>query len=136
MHVLIVKHVSALLQCLTLLEGLIIKSNATPNFLGKIYVFTIMWSIGALLELQDRDRLAEFLYSNLNEWNLDLPVKSLGSAGTIFDYFVNSEGNGWKSLSKNVFLIFWFMIRITRLPDLCSGIQSKDFFCYHEITAH
>jgi len=37
------------------------KKDALNDHLGKIYVFVLMWSIGALLELEDRRKLQEFL---------------------------------------------------------------------------
>ena len=50
-------------QSLDLLEGLIIKDKSTTAAqLGRLYVFALMWSLGALLELYDRKKLEEFLF--------------------------------------------------------------------------
>ena len=59
--------------------------------LEKLYVFVVMWSIGALLELEDRDKLQEFMTNN-EEFTLNLPALTPGSEETIFDYYVDNEG--------------------------------------------
>ena len=59
--------------------------------LEKLYVFVVMWSIGALLELEDRDKLQEFMTNN-EEFTLNLPALTPGSEERIFDYYVNNEG--------------------------------------------
>ena len=33
----------------------------SPEHLGRLYVFAIMWSLGALLELEDREQMQEFM---------------------------------------------------------------------------
>ena len=49
-------------QAINLLEGLIPggddEKNLTPQFLTRLIVFAIMWSLGALLELDDRKKVA------------------------------------------------------------------------------
>jgi hypothetical protein len=47
-----------------------------------------MWSVGALLELEDRAKMEEFLLSH--ESKLDLPKFKEGE--TIFEYMVNESG--------------------------------------------
>lgn len=51
-----------------------------------------MWSIGALLELDDRARLEKFLRTELLV-KLDLPVVDESKSETIFEYFVDNNGN-------------------------------------------
>ena len=48
------------------MDGLIQKEKreVLADYLNKIFVFTIMWSIGALLELDDRRKLQEFITGN------------------------------------------------------------------------
>lgn len=58
--------------------------------LNRLYVFSIMWSIGAVLELDDREKLEQFIRSELD---LDLPEIDDGSHHTIFEYFVDKKGN-------------------------------------------
>lgn len=45
------------------MDGLIQKDKreASSDFLNKIFVFTLMWSIGALLELDDRKKMQNFI---------------------------------------------------------------------------
>ena len=52
-------------QAIKFLTGLIRKtedgSSLPPKHLERIYIFTIMWSVGAILELDDRNKLQEFM---------------------------------------------------------------------------
>jgi len=79
-------------QSLDLLEGLINKDKTpTPDVLGRLYVFVLMWSVGALLELFDRKKLEDFL---MEKKNLDLPP--IKGEETIFEYVVNPETGQWQ----------------------------------------
>ena len=51
-----------------------------------------MWSIGALLELDERLKLQEYILDNNDHLELDLPALTKGANDTIFDYCVNKEG--------------------------------------------
>ena len=55
-----------------------------------LYIFTILWSIGAFLELDDRAKLEEFLRNN-TEFSLDLP-RAEDADSVVFDYFVDKNG--------------------------------------------
>lgn len=61
-----------------------------PEHLGKLYVFSLMWSIGALLELEGRRRLEHWLHSQ-EALTLDLPPVAETEA-TMFDYYVTTDG--------------------------------------------
>lgn len=50
-----------------------------------------MWSIGALLELDDRARLEKFMRTELDE-KLDLPIVDESKSETMFEYFVDNNG--------------------------------------------
>ena len=50
-----------------------------------------MWSIGAFLELDDRQKLEQYIRTN-GEFVLDLPRIEDQSEDTMFDYFVNDNG--------------------------------------------
>lgn len=50
-------------------------------------MFSIMWSIGALLELEDRAKLELFMRE---QFELDLPQTE--TSQTMFEFFVNDEG--------------------------------------------
>ncbi|XP_023932850.1 dynein heavy chain 8, axonemal [Lingula anatina] len=81
-------------QTCDLLEGLIIhaidhdKAHYSANHLERIFIFALMWSIGALLELEDRAKMEEFLKSH--ESHLDLPP--VKGEETIFEYVVSASG--------------------------------------------
>lgn len=49
-----------------------------------------MWSLGALLELDDRAKMEEFARGN---FELDLPPIAEESADTIFEFLVNETGS-------------------------------------------
>ena len=48
-----------------------------------------MWSIGALLELDNRVKLEAFIR---DQFDLDLPIIEEGSNHTMFEFFVDKEG--------------------------------------------
>ncbi len=66
-----------------------------------MYVFSIMWSVGAFLELDDRQKLQEML-SNSSEFKLDLPDIDFQMEETIFDYYVNTQTGEWKHWNTKV----------------------------------
>lgn len=51
-----------------------------------------MWSVGALLELDDRAKMEEFTRA---KFVLDLPPIAEGSQDTIFEFLVNEAGSLW-----------------------------------------
>jgi dynein heavy chain, axonemal len=84
-------------QSLDLLEGLISKEKPPGAAqLARLYVFALMWSLGALLELYDRKKLEEFL---VEKATLDLP--KLKSDETIFEYVVGESGE-WEHWNNRV----------------------------------
>jgi dynein heavy chain, axonemal len=84
-------------QSLDLLEGLISKEKAPgTSHLARLYVFALMWSLGALLELYDRKKLEEFL---IEKATLDMP--KLKGDETIFEYVVDEKGE-WEHWNNRV----------------------------------
>lgn len=75
-----------------LLEGLIPKRDDKGTLqsahLEKLFIFTVMWSLGALLELEDRAKLEEFMVKH--ECGLNFPPTKEDE--TIFEYLVNENG--------------------------------------------
>lgn len=65
--------------------------SALPaSHLEKLFIFAVMWSIGALLELDDRVRMEEFMLKHESKLNYpDLPE---GSGYTIFEFVVSKDG--------------------------------------------
>jgi dynein heavy chain, axonemal len=76
------------------------RESLNKQHLEKLYVFAIMWSFGAFLELDDRKKLEEFLRNSV-EFKLNLPPNDQSSEDTIFDYFVDEKGE-WKHWSSKV----------------------------------
>eukprot|EP01135_Chromosphaera_perkinsii_P008183 Nk52_evm5s1178 gene=Nk52_evmTU5s1178 len=82
-------------QAMTLLAGLLPEGgNAEKSVYEKIYAFTIMWSVGALLELSDRALLQEHLLKATQ-----LPWPKLEEEEDIYDFMVSPEGEWthWKN---------------------------------------
>ncbi|XP_030831333.1 dynein heavy chain 5, axonemal isoform X2 [Strongylocentrotus purpuratus] len=92
-------------QAINLLKGLIPTKEdkdqgLSPDHLEKIYIFCVMWSVGALMELDDRSKMEQFIRGN-EDIKLNLPAIPPGSDHTMFDYFVDNEGN-WAHWDKRV----------------------------------
>ncbi|XP_067125373.1 dynein axonemal heavy chain 8-like isoform X2 [Centruroides vittatus] len=89
-------------QALDILEGLLPMEHrvtVSQEQIEKIFVFAIMWSLGALLEQNERAMLEELLFKNKKILNLP-PVKK-DEKETIFEYMVNKEGK-WEHWSSYV----------------------------------
>lgn len=74
----------------------------TSEHLERLYVFALVWSMGAMLETEDRLKFDEFLKTNLPD--LSLPVNGTKSKeSTVFDYMVNQEGQWvlWSTMVTN-----------------------------------
>ncbi|THD25575.1 Dynein heavy chain 5 axonemal [Fasciola hepatica] len=77
-------------QALSLLTGLLPSDmQGNEKVLSRCYVFALMWSFGALLELDDRSKMEEFWRRELH---LDLPTEYERKTDTIFEYRVDNEG--------------------------------------------
>uniref|UniRef100_A0A8D1M5E9 AAA+ ATPase domain-containing protein n=1 Tax=Sus scrofa TaxID=9823 RepID=A0A8D1M5E9_PIG len=92
------------MQSINMLQGLIPPKehggDVTPEHLGKLYVFSLMWSVGAVLELDGRRRLEHWLRSQ-EMLALDLPPLA-GPDDTMFDYYVTPDGKWmhWNSCTE------------------------------------
>ena len=90
-------------QACNLLEGLIPekeeKTSLPSRHLEHLYIFSLMWSIGALLELEDRAKMQQWLKENKDQ--LDYPPLRPDSDDTIFEFLVNREGE-WEHWSSHV----------------------------------
>lgn len=89
--------ISIYLQATNLLQGLIPVederqgSTISREHFAKLFVFTMMWSVGAFLEISDRIKLEEYMRNN-DEFTVDMPVIPEGSDDTMFDFFVDAAG--------------------------------------------
>nr|XP_013808177.1 PREDICTED: dynein heavy chain 5, axonemal isoform X2 [Apteryx mantelli mantelli] len=84
-----------IMQSINMLQGLIPPKEQggelTPNYLERLYIFSLMWSVGALLELEDKCKMEHWLRNHATR-KLDLPCIPEGSEDTMFDYYVASDG--------------------------------------------
>ncbi|XP_065523675.1 dynein axonemal heavy chain 5 [Lathamus discolor] len=84
-----------IMQSINMLQGLIPPKEQggelTPKYLERLYIFSLMWSVGALLELEDRCKMEHWLRKHATI-KLDLPYIPEGSEDTMFDYYVASDG--------------------------------------------
>uniref|UniRef100_A0A3Q2ECE7 Dynein, axonemal, heavy chain 5 n=1 Tax=Cyprinodon variegatus TaxID=28743 RepID=A0A3Q2ECE7_CYPVA len=78
-------------QCINMLQGLI-PPKLSKEHLERLYVFALMWSSGALLELEDRRKMETWLRAN-DRISLSLPDIPPDSDNTMFDYYVTEEGH-------------------------------------------
>ncbi|OAD58895.1 Dynein heavy chain 8, axonemal [Eufriesea mexicana] len=88
-------------QCIDLLEGLLTTnkdSKVLPDYhIEKIFLFSLMWSLGAVLELEERNALQEFLLHHESKCNWPKCMED----ETIFEYLVSDDGH-WMHWSEKV----------------------------------
>ncbi|XP_044063805.1 dynein axonemal heavy chain 5 isoform X5 [Siniperca chuatsi] len=93
-----------IMQCINMLQGLIPPKEQggelSREHLERLYVFALMWSTGALLELDDRRKMEIWLRGN-DSICLNLPDIPLDSDDTMFDYHVTADGQ-WVHWSTRV----------------------------------
>ncbi|PSN47670.1 Dynein heavy chain 8 [Blattella germanica] len=88
-------------QCTDILQGLLDTEDEqkvySEKHLERLFLFSVMWSIGAVLELEDRAKVEEFVLAHNSK--LDWPRIQEGE--TIFEYAVNEDGL-WQHWSERV----------------------------------
>ncbi|KAM3593194.1 uncharacterized protein V6R79_007624 [Siganus canaliculatus] len=87
-------------QTLDLLQGLLPgaeNKQCGQEVLSRLFVFAVMWSLGALLELDDRAKMEAFLKGHSSA--LDLPHTE--DHQTIFEFTVGDQGQ-WEHWSNKV----------------------------------
>jgi len=89
--------------CCTMLNGLIPKSDGktsvSSSFLENIFVFSMFWSFGSLLELDERKMFQEFCFQNIPD--LNYPKLDPETQDTIYEFFVDDNGE-WCHWSEKV----------------------------------
>ncbi|KAL2306085.1 hypothetical protein Nmel_003990 [Mimus melanotis] len=104
-----------IMQSINLLEGLIpSKEDCGTQRLHRLFNFAIMWSLGALLELDSRDKLEAFIRAHDNK--LDLPKIPRSSYQTMYEFYVNDRG-AWEHWSNKV---QEFVYPTDHVPDYAS----------------
>ncbi|XP_073975032.1 dynein axonemal heavy chain 1 [Rhodnius prolixus] len=71
----------------------------TNDFLSRTYLFSIVWSFGAFLGNEDREKISDFIKSSLSF--LNLPPPNLDVEYTPFDCGISKDGK-WEPWSKMV----------------------------------
>ncbi|XP_042337503.1 dynein axonemal heavy chain 5-like, partial [Plectropomus leopardus] len=87
-------------QTIDLLQGLLPAAEDKQGChgdVGRLFVFAVMWSLGAVLELDDRAKMEAFLKSHSS--SLDLPQTE--DDQTIFEFTVSEQGH-WEHWSNKV----------------------------------
>uniref|UniRef100_A0A8C4NN22 Dynein, axonemal, heavy chain 5 n=1 Tax=Dicentrarchus labrax TaxID=13489 RepID=A0A8C4NN22_DICLA len=87
-------------QTIDLLQGLLPATEeklGCHGDVGRLFVFAVMWSLGAVLELDDRAKMEAFLKRHSS--SLDLPHTQ--DDQTIFEFTVNEQGQ-WDHWSNKV----------------------------------
>ncbi|ELU05307.1 hypothetical protein CAPTEDRAFT_162628 [Capitella teleta] len=88
-------------QALDILEGLFPgedeNKELAPEHMQMLIVFAMMWSLGALLELDDRKKLETFM----REHESDLPLPTCEGDDTIFEY-VSTDNGQWEHWRERV----------------------------------
>ncbi|CAF4533014.1 unnamed protein product, partial [Rotaria sp. Silwood2] len=85
-------------QIIDLLDGLLNKEiKYTKIFLERLTIFALMWSMGSLLELNDRAKLEQYF---IGQSDINIP-KNIPQGDSIFDYLVNDNGQ-WEHWSTRV----------------------------------
>ncbi|KAK1795394.1 hypothetical protein P4O66_010566 [Electrophorus voltai] len=96
-----IKQTIDLLQMLTLaFQGLLSageEKHLSADHISRLFVFALMWSVGALLELDDRSKMEVFLRNH--PVLLDMP--SPQEDQTIFEFMISESGE-WDLWSKKV----------------------------------
>uniref|UniRef100_A0A8C8RGD8 Dynein axonemal heavy chain 8 n=1 Tax=Pelusios castaneus TaxID=367368 RepID=A0A8C8RGD8_9SAUR len=92
-----------IMQSINLLEGLIPSKEeggiSSTAHLHKLFAFGLMWSLGALLELDSRDKLEAFIRAN--DSKLDLPEVPKETNQTMYEFHVTDYGD-WEHWNKRV----------------------------------
>lgn len=84
-----VNYISSLLRILDGLLDTVKGKTLTSAWAERLFVFAVIWSIGALLESEDRVKFHHFLKKR----KFDLPQIDNESEDTVFDYVTDANGN-------------------------------------------
>lgn len=80
-------------------------TKLSPEHLHRLYVFSLVWGMGAFLELSGRVKFDLFLREKLATL-LDLPSNKDDPSATVFDFYVNDEGK--VSLTHQCIIFFYW----------------------------
>ncbi|XP_055341393.1 dynein axonemal heavy chain 8-like isoform X2 [Paramacrobiotus metropolitanus] len=78
--------------------SLLKQENTQISHTEKMVLLSVLWSFGAIMELNDRTKLQEFFASKVSAWGLQSTV---GEMRQLFDLIVDKQGN-WQPWSARV----------------------------------
>lgn len=79
-------------------NGVFFIEQWTEKQLERLFIFSVMWSLGAILELDDRAKLEEYALTHPSK--LDWPKCQENE--TVFEYVVNPESGKWEHWRERV----------------------------------
>lgn len=77
-------------------------NRLSPEHLHRLYVFSLVWGIGAFLENEDRDKYNDFIRTKFTSF--DLPEATEDNK-SLFDFYVTIEGRNLYLIELNFFLM-------------------------------
>ena len=87
--------------------------EVTAEHLERLYIFSLMWSVGAVLEPDGRRRVEHWLRSR-EMLALDLPTLA-GPDDSMFDYYVGLDGESWASIRPSHVGPFFFFLQMSNI---------------------
>ncbi|GAB0086567.1 Dynein heavy chain [Sergentomyia squamirostris] len=79
-------------QCTDILDSLVLlRSDAETSVVLKLTMYSIIWSLGALLDAKDRKIFQKFIVNHPS--NPPLPKLENTNTQSIYDYYVNEQGD-------------------------------------------
>lgn len=57
-------------QCCDILDGLLIEGPYTGRILERYFLFSLLWSLGALLELEERYKMEEYIMKHPSKMSM------------------------------------------------------------------
>eukprot|EP00708_Paratrimastix_pyriformis_P001956 GAFH01000693.1.p1 GENE.GAFH01000693.1~~GAFH01000693.1.p1 ORF type:complete len:4356 (-),score=2006.36 GAFH01000693.1:5-11701(-) len=112
------EQVCAACQSLNLLEGLLPSRESTEvlrkDHVERLFVFAMIWGLGALLERSDRLKLHNYLKDNLQLSMPEIATTAEGQADTVYEYMVDPKSGQWVPWSS---LVPMYEYPKTHTPD-------------------
>jgi hypothetical protein len=70
------------------------QGEACDEHVRRVFLFSLMWSVGAVLELEDRKKLEVYLRDEADgvRENLEFPPRRDGFGESMFDFVVDDSG--------------------------------------------
>lgn len=92
------------------------EKHLTAAHIKRLFIFAVMWSVGALLELDDRAKMEVFL----KQHNAKLDLPSTQGEQTIFEFMVSATGewNLWSTRVRPLFVKYNIMYSLKATCDL------------------